>query len=288
VGTTAGVTFTRCAGGELGGLIERLDAEFVSGRGRAASLAVRFPRELTAANLDNVFVARDKDGIAAAIVVKRFRWIVPERECDGAMLGMVWTAPEKRGTSLGSQLLLHVGDALHDRVDFAVLWTSNPAFYARAGWNSADRGCLGRIDGSGSEAASRAAIDFERVRAVWQRRPQCVERDASWQPPIPPPAESLELFERPGAYALAGRRDKALYCYEMLGDESGFAAILDSMRAHCATLYFNENAGSTAHAWLSGQGVRWESKPLAMWLPARERSPSALRGDWYIPWLDRI
>jgi predicted N-acetyltransferase YhbS len=284
----ASPTFSRCASSELAGLIERLDDEFISGRGRAVSLAARFPRELSASNLDNLFVAREAGQITGAIVVKRFRWVVPQREYAGAMLGMVWIAPKKRGAGLGSKLLSHVGDALRDSVDFAVLWTGNPAFYARAGWKSADHGRFGRIDGNGQNAASRAAMEFERARAIWRCQPRRVERDASWQPPLPPPAESLELFEGAGAYALAGRREETLCCYELLGDETEFAAILDTMRACCATLYFNENTGSPSYAWLSGQGVSWEEKPLAMWLPARERNPSGFRGDWYIPWLDRI
>jgi predicted N-acetyltransferase YhbS len=288
VGADAGPTFSRCASGELAGLIERLDDEFIPGRGRTVSLAARFPRELSASNLDNLLVARQSGEIAGAIVVKRFRWIVPEREYAGAMLGMVWIAPKKRGAGLGLKLLSHVGVALQDSVDFAVLWTGNPAFYARAGWKSADHGNLGRIDGNGQNAASRAAMDFERARAIWRRQPRRVERDASWQPPLPPAAESLELFEGTGAYALAGRREATLYCYEILGDETGFAAILDSMRASCAALYFNENTGSPSHTWLSRRGVSWEKKPLAMWLPACERNPSGLRGDWYVPWLDRI
>jgi predicted N-acetyltransferase YhbS len=288
VGAGAGPAFSRCGSGELAGLIERLDDEFISGRGRAVSLAARFPRELSASNLDNLFVAREAGRIAGAIVVKRFRWLVPGHEYEGAMLGMVWIAPKKRGAGLGSTLLSHVGNALRDSVDFAVLWTGNPAFYARAGWKSADHGSLGRIEGNGQNAASRAAMDFARARAIWRRQLRRVERDASWQPPLPPPAESMELFEGAGAYALAGRRQETLYCYEMFGDATGFAAILDSMRASCATLYFNEDSGSPTYAWLSGQGVSWEEKPLAMWLPARERNPSALRGDWYIPWLDRI
>jgi predicted N-acetyltransferase YhbS len=280
--------FSRCASGELAGLIERLDGEFIAGRGRAVSLAARFPRELSATNLDNVFVAREAGEMAGAIVVKRFRWTVPERNYAGAMLGLVWTAPEKRGAGLGAKLLTHVGDALRDSVDFAVLWTAMPAFYARAGWISADHGSLGRIEGHGQNPATGAAADFERAHAIWRHEARRVERDAAWRAPLPAAAESLELFEGYGAYALAGRRDETLYCYEMLGDETGFAAIFDSMRASCATLYFNENAGSPAHAWLSAQGVRWENKPLAMWLPARDRNPPGLRGDWYIPWLDRI
>jgi predicted N-acetyltransferase YhbS len=283
-----GTAFSRCEPGELAGLVARLDEEFIFGRGRTTSLALRFPRELCAANLDNVFVAREAGAIAAAMVVKRFRWMAAERAFTAAMLGMVWTAPEKRGAGLGSTLLARVSDALQEDVDFAVLWTANPAFYVRGGWTGADNGHLGRVDGSGGRALPRGAIDFERVRAIWQRQPQRVERDAFWRPPLPAAAESLELFAEPGAYAIAGRREDTLYCYEMLGDESGFAAILDGLRAACTTLLFNENAGSPAYAWLSRQGVRWEKKPLAMWLAARKRDPAGLRGDWYVPWLDRI
>lgn len=280
--------FSRCTSGELPALAAGLDEEFIVGRGRTLSLALRFPRELGVSSLEDVFVARESGTIVAAIVVKRFRWVVPEREYAGAMLGMVWTAPEKRGAGWGSQLLSHVGDALQQNADFAVLWTTNPAFYSRAGWISADHGCLGHIDGHGGKPAARTAIDFESIRAIWRRQPQRVERDASWQPPLPPSAESLELFEGTAAYAIVGRREQTLYCYEMLGDDSGFARILDGMRASCTALYFNENAGSCAYAWLSRQGIHWEKKPLAMWLPARKRDASGVCGDWYIPWLDRI
>ena len=277
-----------CAPAELPGLIAQLDAEFIFGRGRKHSLIHRFPALLTPSNHENIFVAREQGRIVSAIVVKLFQWITGDRRFSGAMLGMVWTDPQQRGRGHGTRLLEHVKNELRHRADFAVLWTSQPAFYERTGWIAGDCAVLGQTAGSGNTGSARPAVNFESLRAIWKCQPQRVEREAHWHLPLPVDAEAREVFAAGSAYAIAGRNGNTLYCYEWLGDDTEFGAILGNMRAGCATLRFNERAGSRACGWLSEHGVTWENKPLAMWLPLREQGILDTATDWYIPWLDRI
>jgi predicted N-acetyltransferase YhbS len=284
------LVYSQCRAAELPGLIAQLDLEFVAGRGRTVSLATRFPALLGASNLANIFVARLADRVVAATAVKKFLWIAGGREHFAAMIGMVWTDPACRGRGIASSLLASVADALRADTDFAVLWTAQPGFYARAGWAAEDCGSLGEMPGAGAGGPHGAAPDFERVRGIWQGLNQRVARDAAWRPPLPLAVTSLELYEATGAYALAGRQDGSLYCFEMLGDISGLGPILQQMRESCGKLCFNERTASPVYDWLSGQGVKWQEKPLAMWLPLKMRlvPRTALGKAWYVPWLDRI
>lgn len=280
--------YSQCQTAELPGLVAQLDLEFVAGRGRDISLALRFPALFGPSNLGNLFVARDVQRVIAAIAVKRFLWIDGDREYSGAMIGMVWTDPARRGQGIASRLLTHVGDSLRPAADFAVLWTAQPGFYARAGWEARDCGSFGEIAGAGAAGSQGRAPDFRRVHTIWRALPRRVERDTAWQPPLPLAASSLEMYEAKGAYALAGRQGDTLYCYEMLGDTAAFGSILEGMRESCAKLCFNERTASPAFAWLSQQGVRWQDKPLAMWLPLKNPAVRRAAAGWYIPWLDRI
>lgn len=277
-----------CKPAELAALIAQLDAEFVFGRGRRISLAQRYPALLSIANLDNIFVLRAQGRITASIAVKTFRWNAAEDHYTGAMIGMVWTDPARRGSGLASGLLAHVGETLRDSADFAVLWTAQPAFYARSGWQSSDCASFGTIAGTGGGAAGGVPADFAKVRAIWHQQESRVERDSVWHFPLPLPAESLEMFEAAGAYAVAGRRGDDLYCYEIAGEVSSLAALLEDMRAACGTLYINERTGSPAQLGLARMGVAWEPKPLAMWLGLGNTSIIPSVRDRYIPWLDRV
>ncbi len=277
-----------CTEGELAGLIASLDAEFIFARARSLSLASRFPGVLSRANLGNIFVIRDAGRIVASLTVKRFRWIAGTREYAGAMIGMVWVESAKRGSGLGLHLLSQAGEALRDSADFAVLWTAQPQFYARAGWTAADCASLGEMTGSADGDDFRgSALDFAVLRPFWRQQTHYAVRDASWQTPLPLPARALEMFSDNGGCAIAGRSGGSLYCYEMLGDSHRFGAILERMRASCQKLFFNQRTDSAAYGALATLGVNWQPKPLAMWLTLK-RDVRAEVSDWYIPWLDRI
>ena len=238
--------------------------------------------------MQNIFVARDAGRAVAAIAVKPFAWIAGGREFAAAMIGMVWTDPAWRGQGIATRLLQFVDDALRPVAEFAVLWTARPDFYARSGWLAGDCASFGEIAGTGSAQSRGSPADFALARPLWQSLAQRVARDPAWEPPLPLAALSLEMYAAQGAYALAGRQGDALYCYEILGEPARFDAIFRVMRAGCRTLYFNERTGSPAYQWLAREGVSWQDKPLAMWLPLRASFAPAATHDWYIPWLDRI
>jgi predicted N-acetyltransferase YhbS len=288
-----------CTPAELPGLLDALDMEFVFGRGRKLSLAERFPEVFAPAHVEHLLVAREQGRIVASIAVRNFRWLDGGDEHAGAMIGMVWTDPASRGRGLASLLLGHLQQALAERADFAVLWTAQPQFYARLGWIAADCASFGTIEGTAAAPhATASRVEFTALESIWRQQPQRVARPATWQPPLPLPAEALEFFRAGDAYAIAGRErakgrqgtkrsgDK-LYCYEILGSAAAIPALLANMRARCGTLHFNERTDSAAYRALAGLGVAWEVKPLAMWLPLRAEVASAALG-WYVPWLDRI
>jgi predicted N-acetyltransferase YhbS len=277
-----------CTAGELPELIAGLDAEFVFGRARSTSLALRYPALLVPANLDNIYVCREQDRVVASIAVKLFHWITAERNYTGAMIGMVWTAPARRGSGLASRLLAQVGETLSAHADFAVLWTAQPGIYQGAGWVAGDCASFGVIEGDNPAGARGAPVDFAKVRAIWQSQTPRADRGSGWQPPLPLPAEALEMFTVAGAYAIAGRRGDELYCYEMPGDIAVLDALLAQMRASCRILRINERSGSPTQHCLSQLGVKWERKPLAMWLPLKDPAAIQAAGGWYMPWLDRI
>ena len=276
-----------CAPAELPELVSRLDTEFVTGRGRSVSLALRFPSLFDAGNADNIWAIRNEGRIAAALVTRHFIWIAGSRQYNAAMIGMVWTDPALRGKGLASLLLEHVTGVLKSGTDFAVLWTAQPEFYLRLGWMSRDRASFGEIEGGNGENRGED-VAFERVRQLWEAQPQRAARGADWNPPLPLPATALEMFVADGAYAIAGRQSAKLYCHEILGNEADFPTLFERLRASCGTLYINERIESQAYRWLDRHGVRWRANPLAMWLALRNDSCLDAAHDWYIPWLDRI
>jgi predicted N-acetyltransferase YhbS len=279
--------YSTCQAHELPGLIEKLDAEFVFGRSRSVSLAQRFPNLFENANLEQLFVARERGGIVASVAVKHFAWSDGAEEYIGAMIGMVWTDPARRGSGLATLLLEYVLQALRERADFAVLWTAQPYFYVRLGWAASDNASFGIIAGAlAAQPASGNKVDFAAVEPRWRQQTRRVVRATNWQPPLPLPAVALEIFNAGTAYAMAGRLGDVLFCYEILGEPAEVTRLLAQMRAGCDTLYFNEATDTAAYRTLAKLGVSWESRPLAMWLPLRREAPAG-RG-WYVPWLDRI
>jgi GNAT superfamily N-acetyltransferase len=272
---------------DLPELVSRLDAEFIGGRGRSVSLAARFPLLFDARNAGNIWTIRDAGCLAAALVIRRFTWIDGKRDYRAAMIGMVWTEQAQRGKGLASGLLEHAAKVLKSDTDFAVLWTAQPDFYARLGWVRGDNASFGEINGS-DRARSGEPVAFERVRGLWEAQARRAVRGPDWNPPLPLPATSLEMFVADKAYAIAGRLGDKLYCHELCGDATDFPLVLDRLRESCKTLCFNERSGSAACVWLAQSGVAWQTKPLAMWLPLRDGSGVDAARDWYVPWLDRI
>ncbi|MFH1602794.1 MAG: GNAT family N-acetyltransferase [Pseudomonadota bacterium] len=289
----APVLIRPCEPVELPALVGLLDEEFIFSKGRSVSLARRFPAVLHARNCPNILVARRGDAVAAAIVIKRFDWITPERSRRGAMIGMVYTRPAERGKGLAAQLLRTAEQSLcADGTAFAVLWSAQPDFYRRLGWTSSDCGVFGTFVSPGGNTAGCCPAEASAVDALRLRGPDpyTPRSRASYQT-LPPPVEQLHILASPGgvAYVIFGVLADRAYVYEFCGEPSGYAALWQDICAVAHTIYINERRGSAAHQWLSLQnGVSWRDHALAMWLPLAEHSCARHFSDWYVPFLDRI
>lgn len=289
----APVLIRPCLPAELPALVALLDQEFISSKGRSVSLAERFPATLHAGNCPDILLACRAHEIAAAIVIKRFHWFTAERSRRGAMIGLVYAQPAERGRGLASQLLRAAAQRLReDGAAFAVLWTAQPEFYRRLGWQSADCGVFGTYASAGDAAAGCTPADAGAIETLRLRELGAhLLRSAAGYQTLPPPAERLELRVSPEgtAYAVYGVKAECAYVYEFGGEPAGYAALWQDVSAAAHTVYINERRGSAAQQWLSNiPGVTWREQALAMWLPLAEPDCARRFGDWYVPYLDRI
>ncbi len=290
-----------CSSSELAALTEALDAEFVTGRGRSGSLAGRYPDLLGEQNLPHLYVRRDGGRIVSCCAVRRFTWIGAHARWQGAMIGLVYTAPQARGRGHAAGVLDDAIDALAAAgVDFAVLWSGLDGYYERLGWEAHDRGIFGSVrygvsaPNDGSAAASVPAIDVARYEAL--RAPEAkarVLRDALRYRCVPLPAARLAtLFARDGeaeAAALIGEAADARYVYEVVGAPAALPALWQSITAAAASVYVNDSIGSPFHRWLVNHTpIEFAAQELAYWRMLSPRARRAAWRDWHIPYFDRI
>lgn len=281
-----------------------LDNEFILGKGRKTSIAQRFPSTFCADNVENIFLAEENGTIVSAFLSKRFTWRQPDRTWQGAMIGAVYTESKRRGEGLGSALLKWGTQALQDAgAEFGVLWTTQPEFYQRLGWSAADIGMFGSC-GSGAGAGdlpdSVRAVpmamcnerEIDDIRAQYLDAYVCRQPLDYSQQPVP--AENVDVLlwtedGEPASYALLGCIGGTGILYELVGSESGFADLWETIRRRHKKIVINDSADSASYRWLSkNTDIAWENKKLAMWLPLTNDVDIAIMSQWYIPYFDRI
>jgi predicted N-acetyltransferase YhbS len=293
---------------ELDRLFAMLDQEFVLSKGRKTSLASRYPSTYCSANAGNIFLAEENGQLISACLCKRFEWQQPGRSWQGAMIGGVYTDPQRRGKGIGSALLQWGAQTLRGAgVEFAVLWTMQPGFYERLDWVAADIGMFGSCD-SGSGIGDASDSDLESVRAVPLAmsndreiddiRTQWLDAYVHRQPldysQQPIPAESVEVLfwsddGESSSYALLGRTGGTGILYEMVGSENGFNDLWDAIRRRHKKIVINDSLNAASYRWLSqNTNIAWDSKKLALWLPLSPELDIAATSQWYIPYFDRI
>jgi predicted N-acetyltransferase YhbS len=289
---------------DLDSLCRLLDNEFLFSKGRKTSLAQRFPSTVCAANAHNIFLAEDNGKVVATFLSKRFDWRHADKKWRGAMVGAVYADPERRGEGIASALLKWGMQALQDDgVEFAALWTTQADFYAKSGWLSADIGMFGSSGsgaGTGAIPGSVRAIpavlsserDIDDIRT--QYLSAYVSRQALDYSQQPIPSEGVDVLlwaedGEPSSYALLGHMGATGILYEMVGSESGFADLWESIRRRHKRCVINDSANSASYRWLSqNTDIIWENKKLAMWLPLSSELDIATMSGWYIPYFDRI
>lgn len=293
------IEFGCCSLAEVLPLTAALDQEFISARGRTGSLRERFPAVLNPNNLANIFVARSGNQLVGSVVVRPFQWFAERARWRGAMIGLVYTRPDTRGTGIASALLAIVTQRLTDRgFDFAVLWSGLDGFYEERGWIRHDISCLGRLEierraeERQEDHDPRPGVAAERIEAL---RGLIVEGRLPRSPadyqslPLPASSVRLALIETPAAYLLYGIQDSTRFVYELMGDTRWYAALWRRASAGAATMYVNDVAGSVSHHWLSAHtAIHWQAQRLTFWRWLNPDTRAESFPNWYIPYFDRI
>lgn len=290
---------------DLERVLAPLDREFVFGKGRRISLARRFPTVYCADNAENIFLAEQENEVLSALACKRLNLQCAGRRRRGAMIGTVYTVPQRRGEGLASRLLERAAASLRDAgCEFAVLWTAKPAFYAHLGWLAADHGVLGEFNNdtqpdtpmrhvTREPAHACDSAHIERIRGRWC---ECLTpRRADDYRQLPLPAEAVDLLlwrngTAQAAFALVGNANDGLgIVYELIGDADGFAALWSEAGRGYRRVLVNDVRGSPSQRWLARHtDLAWQEKPLAMWLPLAADLDMAQLVQWHIPYFDRI
>lgn len=289
---------------DLERLLPLLDDAFIFGRQRTVSLRHRFPAVFRRDNLENLLLCLHGKEILSALTIRRFILRENGEHWRGAMIGAVYTRPERRGQGLASRLLETAAQRLRaGGADFGVLWTTQPGFYARLGWAAADCGMLGEmpletrngISGGGVTRldAENAGEQIEALRMHWLDTATLRTLPDGYRA-LPPPAEKVEALllgqERENAaYALAGRAGESVILYEMTGHPDRFPALWRETCRAAKRILVNERKDSPAQRWLAANtALSWQDKPLALWLPLSPKVDYSRIARWYIPYFDRI
>lgn len=291
-----------CRPDELERLVALLDEEFIFGKGRTISVRLRFPTVYCGDNLPNILLCADGEEIVSALAMRPFGWRADGEIFRGAMIGAVYTRPDRRGKGLASQLLKMAATQLHEnKMDFGVLWTGQPSFYARHGWVAADCSVLGKInldpmtpEPLGDVAllpVETSATRLEYIRQNWLSASTL--RHAGDYRQLPLPAEHVNVLwcEEQGkiAYALHGSCGETGFLYELVGDTTCFPALWRGVCRNRQQVFINDRADSPSCRWLTDHAAAsWENKNLAMWLPLSERAGMPRLQQWHIPYFDRI
>ncbi len=287
---------------DLEQLVAQLDAEFIFAKGRHISLARRYPSVYCPENAKNIFLLEEEGLILSALAAKIFDWKADERHWHGVMIGAVYTQAQRRGAGLASRLLALAAEKFRqDKLEFAVLWSDQPGFYARLGWIASDCGVLGKMDNDSRAMPHRSAVrktpleslnidEIEAIRRHWCSAYLPRQRENYSQLPVPIDTMDLlmwgEGIETAG-YALVGGSGETGILYEMAGHPESFPELWQSVCRAYRHILVNDSLGSASQQWLSRIGrLSWQAKPLALWLPLNIGMTELPHN--YIPYFDRI
>ncbi len=294
-------TLSACTVAELPEVLAALDAEFVTTRGRALSLAVRYPHLFAADQLAHLYLWRKRNSLLACAIARPFTWVTAERSWRCAMLGMVYTAPTARGQGHASRLLAAVLELLREsEIDAAVLWSGMTGFYEQRGWQRADDGRFGSLaltaqaPAAGEPTVPRSPLltapliaTAEKIRRS-NSVPPIARSPLAWQC-LPLPVERVWIELSGDAYALCGQAGSHTYLYEMHGQPANFSALWQHCCRYGSHIHINSPAESPSYRWLvQHTEVTWQPQRLTFWQLFSPPSQRLSFNPWHIPYFDRI
>ena len=275
-----------------GEAIELFDRTFLLARGRAIPFAQRF-HDLLAGDDSLVVSGRSSGQLASALLLRFFSWIGSERECRGAMIGLVCTSPQFHGRGCATELLEAAAEcARAEGCEFAVLWAARHELYERGGWAPSDNGILGIHVPQPGHSVRAGVIDQDaaraKIHALHEARPAPrVRRSAAHYGHLLPPAESLLFFLERDSFAICGRHGHTGYLYDISAHEGDLPRLWAAVTGSFDRLHVNVEDGSGTHLWLTAQpGFQWARQRLAMWKPLASSASPLFPA--YIPFFDRI
>lgn len=288
---------------DLPSIVEMVDREFIEGRRRRISFALRYPSAYSSNNVSNIYFIKDGQTVVSSVVIKRREFAHKGRVYRLAFVGGVCTSPSHRRKGLASAILMHIAGKLQEaNIDIAALWATNSPFYQKFGWHPGDCGLFGAFS-SETLMGGSLSVDYDSLRdgdieTIEDMRMSLLEsyvkRERSDYLTIPLPAERLERFLiRNGlsssAYAIVGRVDDTGYVYEIVGSQGQFAPLLTAIYDAYACVYINERTGSPSTEWMNQRNlVKWVPQNLVMWLNISNCLADDELRQLYVPFLDRI
>ena len=291
-----------CEPAELPFVVELIDREFISSKGRSLSLSRRFPNVISLRNIEQIHVVIFKRSICGAIAIRLFDFAAEQRVWRGAMIGMVWVDPKYRGKGVGKKLMMAAERFLQEKcLDFGVLWTGIPAFYERTGWFLNDTSLFGEANGCSPSLnigsvisrslASEDVARLERVRLLLESQ-RVIRRPPDYQV-IPLPAVEVNCFWASGkgseGYVLAGEADGDGFLYEMVAPPELWDILWSDLTGRFKRLFVNGRAGDPFAQWLADKKyAALQSQNKTMWLRISQLAATAPLDVWYIPYFDRI
>jgi len=292
-------TVEECGGTCLQGFVDLVDHVFIRDRSRSGSMLNRYPGLFRAENWRNLFTAWGDGQLIGTAAVKEIAGAINGRAVHGSMVGLVAVRSEFRSRGFGAALIERVSHILASRsLDFSVLWTTSPGFYASIGWSPWDRGVFGQLNNSHWSGNSLAALklsewlqEIERVRRIWQPMHfSRTELDYSAVPASVDEVTCVSAFSNDGcdAYAIVGLKGNTGSVYEIVGSPRCYQELWDKLVARFSVVYVNDWEGSPSYEWMCrNTQLVWNRQSLAMWMTSEQPCETTIR-SMHIPYFDRI
>lgn len=285
------VRFTPCPIESFNGLVARLDDEFVVSKGKTTSLKTRFPKVFS--DNKNFVVAVSKSEILSNLAIQRFELLLQNELLTGAMVGLVWTDSHHREQGLARSLIKYALQVLKSEgIDFAILWTARPELYRGSGWILADQGSYATAQGHGISGANPTphAPEWTVIQNIRDRRADPhVHIPGTYQPNLPPFADSHLLIQCEDAYAILGMAGDNAYLLDIVATIEAIRSLWKKVLGSARRIHINLPCQSPLVQWLaSNHGVQFTLKPLTMWHPLSARSEPLDLSKVYIPFSERI
>lgn len=288
-----------CQGNAREAVVALADGVFLRPRDISGSVATRYPMAFHPETATIHAVFADARTPVSAACRRDFQVITADGASrKGTMIGLVCTEPNARGRGHASRILAEIeNDCRRDNRDFAVLWSTNHAFFEGLGWKRAGHSLFGQIATNtlslSPGAVRRGSPDFTSIAEAERIRHSLghsrVDRRTEAWFTRPMQCDHVELILSGDAYLLLGRSANGpSILFEMIGDQSAFPSLWSSVEQTTSTVLVNTGLEDPAHRWFEAMNANLRPTGLAHWKIFERIGAENLAGEVPIPFFDRI